>query len=77
MQFQADLIGTPVEVASDADATALGAAALAGLGTGLWESVSEVARLVRRGEVYEPRLDRAQAEMHRVAWRRALARALG
>jgi glycerol kinase len=77
MQFQADLIGTPVEVASDADATALGAAALAGLGTGLWESVSEVARLVRRGEVYEPRLERAQAEMHRVEWRRALARALG
>ena len=34
MQFQADLIGTRVEVSSDAEATALGAAALAGLGVG-------------------------------------------
>ena len=34
MQFQADLIGSPVEVAADADATALGAAALAGLAVG-------------------------------------------
>ncbi len=36
MQFQADLIGSPVEVAADADATALGAAALAGLAVGVW-----------------------------------------
>jgi glycerol kinase len=77
MQFQADLIGTPVEVASDAEATALGAAALAGLGSGLWGSVSELAPLVQRGAVYEPRLDRADAEEQRDAWRRALSRALG
>jgi glycerol kinase len=77
MQFQADLIGTRVEVASDAEATALGAAALAGLGTGVWRSASEVAGLVGCGAVYEPRLDRSQAEGHRDAWRRALARALG
>ena len=62
MQFQADLIGTRVEVASDAEATALGAAALAGLGTGVWRSASEVAGLVGCGAVYEPRLDRGQAE---------------
>ena len=34
MQFQADLIDSPVEVAADAEATALGAAALAGLAVG-------------------------------------------
>ena len=76
MQFQADLIGMPVEVASDAEATALGAAALAGLGTGFWRSISEVTPLVGRGSVYEPRLERDEAEVHREAWRRALARAL-
>ena len=35
MQFQADLIGSPVEVAADADATAMGAALLAGLAVGM------------------------------------------
>jgi len=76
MQFQADLIGTRVEVALEQDATALGAAALAGLGVGVWESATGVARLVRRGATFEPRMDRSTAEAHREAWRRALERAL-
>jgi glycerol kinase len=76
MQFQADLIGTPVEVSSEEDATALGAAALAGLGVGVWESPTDVARLVRRGRTFEPRMERATAEAHREAWRGALERAL-
>ena len=76
MQLQADLIGTRVEVSSEEEATALGAAALAGLGAGVWGSPSEVARLVRRGRTFEPRMDRSTAEAHREAWRRALERAL-
>ena len=44
MQLQADLLGRPVEVAADAEATALGAAALAGLGVGAWEGLDEVRR---------------------------------
>ena len=75
MQFQADLIGTRVEVSSEQEATALGAAALAGLGVGMWESPPDVARLVRRGSTFEPRMDRSTAEAHREAWRRALERA--
>ena len=76
MQLQADLIGTRVEVSSEQEATALGAAALAGLGVGVWESPTGVARLVRRGATFEPRMDRSTAEAHREAWRRALERAL-
>jgi glycerol kinase len=76
MQLQADLIGTRVEVSSEQEATALGAAALAGLGVGGWESPTGVARLVRRGATFEPRMDRSTAEAHREAWRRALERAL-
>jgi glycerol kinase len=76
MQLQADLIGTPVEVSSEQETTALGAAALAGLGVGVWESPADVAHLVRRGRTFEPRMDRATAEAHREAWRGALARAL-
>ena len=58
MQFQADLIGTRVEVASEAETTALGAAALAGLGIRVWESPADIAGLVRRGATFEPSMDR-------------------
>jgi glycerol kinase len=76
MQLQADLIGTRVEVSAEEEATALGAASLAGLGVGVWGSPSEVAQLVRRGSTFEPRMDRSTAEAHREAWRQALERAL-
>jgi glycerol kinase len=75
MQFQADLIGTRVEVASEVETTAIGAAALAGLGVGVWESVAEVGGLVKRGATYEPVMERSTAEAHRAGWRRALSRA--
>jgi glycerol kinase len=76
MQLQADLSGTRVEVSAEPETTALGAAALAGLGVGVWGSETDVARLVRRGGTFEPRMDRSTAEAHREAWRRALERAL-
>ncbi len=76
MQLQADLLGCPVEVAADADATALGAAALAGLGVGTWSGTDEVAALIRRGARYEPRMPREDAERLRRAWRDALRRVL-
>ncbi len=62
MQFQADLLGVPVEVASERETTALGAAALAaGRESG-----------VGVGAVYEPRRSRDEVEAHRAAWREAL-----
>jgi len=76
MQLQADLLGTPVEVAADADATALGAAALAGLSVGTWSSRDEVASLIRRGERYEPRMSRDDVMERRGEWHDAVRRAL-
>ena len=76
MQFQADLIGATVQVAADAEATALGAAALAGLGVGVWRAPTDIEGLVRSGTVFEPSMHRAEAAGHRDGWRRALARAL-
>ena len=76
MQFQADLIGRPVEVSAEKETTALGAAALAGLGIGAWESAAQVAGLVRRGASYEPSMDRSTADAHRRGWHRALERAV-
>jgi glycerol kinase len=62
MQFQADLLGVPVEVAAERETTALGAAALAaGRESG-----------VAVGAVYEPRRSRDEVEELRDGWRRAL-----
>ena len=76
MQLQADLLGCPVEVAADADATALGAAALAGLAVGTWSGLDEVAALIRRGARYEPRMPREEVGRLRGEWRDALRRVL-
>ncbi len=76
MQLQADLIGSPVEVAADADATALGAAALAGLAVGAWSDGAEIRSLVRRGATYEPSLGAEVVGRQRADWRGALERVL-
>jgi glycerol kinase len=76
MQLQADLLGCPVEVAADADATALGVAALAGLAVGTWADRDEVAALIGRGARFEPRMDPGEVERLRGAWREAVRRAV-
>jgi glycerol kinase len=64
MQFQADLLGLPVEVAVERETTALGAAALAA-GRGARVAV---------GAVYEPGISADEAAAHRSAWNAALNR---
>jgi glycerol kinase len=64
MQFQADLLGVPVEVSAERETTALGAAALA---------AGHGAR-VRVGATYEPRLGRDEVAGLRTAWEKALNR---
>jgi glycerol kinase len=76
MQLQADLLGVPVEVAEHAEATALGAAALAGLAVGIWPDVDAVGALVRRGERYEPGMSASERARLRNDWRRALQRSM-
>ena len=76
MQLQADLIGSPVEVAADADATALGAAGLAGLAVGTWSSREELASHVHRGARYEPRMARDEVTRRRADWQDAVRRVL-
>jgi len=76
MQLQADLAGCPVEIAADADATALGAAALAGLAVGTWSGPDEVSALIRRDARYEPRMSRVEMDHARGEWRDALRRVL-
>jgi len=76
MQFQADLLGCPVEVAAERETTALGAAALAGRAIGLWPDAEAIRTRLRRGAVYEPAGDRDSVAARGAEWRSALDRAL-
>ena len=72
MQFQADILGCPLEVAADVESTGLGAAALAGLACGTWTDVGAMLAHVRRGARYEPRMPRGEADRRRAHWHDAL-----
>ena len=73
MQFQADVLGRPVVVPEIAETTALGAAYLAGLGTGIW-SADEVSALWREAARYEPRMSEDERGTLLERWREAVAR---
>jgi glycerol kinase len=75
MQFQADLLGVPVQRNDTPELSAMGAAYLAGLATGVWASTDEVAALPRSVERFEPRMSDAERAGLYVGWREALARA--
>ena len=77
MQFQADLLGVPVVRPKILETTALGAAYLAGLATGVWESREEIARHWKAARRFEPGMPRAEVERRIEEWGRALERAKG
>jgi len=77
MQFQADILGLPVEVAAVKETTALGAAYLAGLATGVWRDTSQLAAQWRSERCYEPRMSVDQRETLYAQWLRAVDRARG
>jgi glycerol kinase len=77
MQFQADLLGIPVERPAILETTAQGAAYLAGLATGFWESVEEIAKTRPEGQVFRPQMDPAKAQKLYRKWQDAVGRARG
>jgi glycerol kinase len=76
MQFQADVLGVPVERPDNVETTALGAAGLAGIGLGVWKGVEDFLS-GRRFQRFEPAMGQADRERHWAGWRRAVGAALG
>jgi glycerol kinase len=76
MQFQADVLGAPVIVPEITETTALGAAYLAGIGSGFW-TADEVAGMWRESLRYEPRIEAGEREHLLGRWGEALQRAKG
>ncbi|MCY3978605.1 MAG: glycerol kinase GlpK [Chloroflexi bacterium] len=75
MQFQADVLGVPVQRPAVTETTALGAAYLAGLAIGFWESQDEIARQWQLQRTFEPAMSVDQRESLYGGWRRAVERA--
>ena len=74
-QFQADILGLPVERPSNTESTALGAAYLAGLATGFWKDEAELATHLRIERRFEPAMPASRRESLYADWLRAVERA--
>ena len=72
MQFQADLLGIPVVRPQVTETTALGAAYLAGLATGVFNSTGELAALWQEERRFEPAIPREKAAEMMATWERAV-----
>ncbi|HEX9045045.1 MAG TPA: glycerol kinase GlpK [Candidatus Limnocylindrales bacterium] len=75
--FQADLLGVPVARPTVSETTALGAAYLAGLATGVWADTSDVSANWRLDRRFEPSMDAERRKKLRHGWKRAVSRSLG
>jgi glycerol kinase len=75
MQFQADIMNIPIQVAAIAETTALGVAYLAGLATGMWKNTGEISNKWRSSLTYEPGMSADERENLYSNWKRAVERA--
>jgi glycerol kinase len=74
MQFQADLLGIPVVRPAVTETTALGAAYLAGLAVGFWESPEQIWSLRKNDTRFEPNADQKEMKAMRDRWHNAVER---
>ncbi len=77
MQIQANVAGIPVVRSAVSETTALGAAYLAGLATGFWQSGSAIDTQWRAERVFTPSMDESRREAMLTQWRRAVERSRG
>src|SRR4029079_6537695 len=73
-QIQADQVGVPVERPRAVETTGLGAAFLAGLGTGFWSSTDDLRETWTLDGKFEPSGDRDKADAAHARWRDAVER---
>lgn len=76
MQFQADILGVPVERPQTIETTALGAAYLAGLATGFWQDQEEIRQSWQLDRRFEPQMATKERDKLYRGWQKAVARSL-
>ncbi|HGK7131597.1 TPA: glycerol kinase GlpK [Streptococcus agalactiae] len=72
MQFQADILGIVIARAKNLETTALGAAFLAGLSVGYWESMDELKELNATGQLFQATMNESRKEKLYKGWRKAV-----
>ncbi len=72
LQFQADVLGLPVLQSPHSEATALGAAYLAGLQAGVWPDLAALRRLAADARTFTPRMPEEDRKRRLAQWRRAV-----
>ena len=72
MQFQADILQTPIKRAAMEETTALGAAFLAGLAVDFWSDQEELRKLSKIGDKFEPQMSADQANHLYAGWQQAI-----
>ena len=72
MQFQSDISGIDVALSGNAEATARGAAFLAGLGVGFYRDRDEIKEKCKQGAIYSPKMDVNEREKMLKGWNRAV-----
>ncbi|MGE5182072.1 MAG: glycerol kinase GlpK [Acidobacteriota bacterium] len=75
MQFQSDVLGVDISRPELVESTALGAAFLAGLGTGVWKDEDQIRRTWREQRRFKPTADRGWVKEHLARWDAAVAKA--
>jgi glycerol kinase len=75
-QFLADILRLPVERPQYLETTALGAAFLAGLATGVWSGLDELSRIWQQRDCYRPSMGEDQRDRLVAGWRAAVAKTL-
>lgn len=76
LQFQADVLGIPVELPAVTEMAGLGAAYLAGLGVGFWKSKEELEKHWKVQRIFEPKMTADEQETKYAGWKKAVARSL-
>src|SRR5690625_2561262 len=72
MQFQSDLLDVPVERPVIQETTALGAAYLAGLAVGYWQSKEEIARQWKKDQTFTAKLSTETRDKLYSGWEKAV-----
>lgn len=76
MQFQSDMLNTPISISDIEEASALGAALTGGLGTGIWGSLPEIEQLYKSRDHLTPKMNPIKCDKLYQKWKNAVAQIL-
>lgn len=75
LQFQSDLIRRKIERPKSVETTAMGAAYLAGLASGVWHDIGDIQKIWQCDRTFSPQMDEKIAQSYHSQWKRAVSRA--